>query len=174
MYLYGLESDQSYTWSDETKERATSHLAQTPHSSSAPIAPAQSHPAWFPDRALQTMRQARMQVRRRPWPWPQVLSIGELPGLAATNGLRTARGSRANGGVPCQLSPSPRDLRGDLRDQPRTAAPSRGTLKHHCERITRCPPRPARCGIGRRGARQYACRLARWQPEEFVCWGGRR
>src|ERR1700757_3429128 len=161
MYLAALDSDQLYTWSDESTERATGRLAKTPQGSSAPTAPAPIHPAWLLDRALQAMRQARMQVRRRTWPWPQVLSVGKLPGLAAANGLRATRGVRANRGVPGQLSPSPRDLRGDLRDQPRTAAPSRSALKNRHERITGCPPCPARCGIGRPVARQHARRLAR-------------
>ena len=165
MYLDDLISDQSDTWSDESIERALGRLAKAPQSSSAPSPPAPIHPAWLPDRALQTMWQTRLQMRRRNWSWPQVLSVGKLPGLAAANGLRATRGVRANRGVPGQLSPSPRNLRGDLRDQPRTAAPSRGALKNRCERVTACPRHPARSGIRRRVARQYARRLARRQSK---------
>src|SRR5712671_100953 len=135
MYLASLQSDQFSTWSDEYTKRAYGRPAKTSQSSSAPIAPTPGHPARLPYRALQTMRQAGMQMRRRPWPWPQVLSVGELPGLAAANGLRATGLLRANGGVPGQLSPSPRGLGGSLRDQPRTAAPSRGALKSRHERI---------------------------------------
>src|SRR6516165_11384188 len=161
MYLTVLQSDQLYTWTDEYTKTAYGHLAKTPPSSSAPIAPTPGHPARLPYRALQTMWQAGMQMRRRLWPRPQVLSVGELPGLAAANGLRASGVLCANGGVPGQLSPSPRDLGGSLRDQPRTAAPSRGALKSRHERITSCLPRAARCGTRRRAPRQYAGRLAR-------------
>jgi hypothetical protein len=174
MYLCGVQSDQLYTWSDEYPERTHGRLTKTPQRSSAPIAPAPGDPARLPHRALQTVRQAGMQMRRRPGPWSQVLSVGKLPGLAAANGLRTAGVVRANGGVPRQLPPSPRDSGGNLRDQPRTTAPSRGTLKGHHERIPGCPPRPDRCGIGRRAPGQYARRLARRRPKGLANWGGSR
>src|SRR3954451_17315946 len=172
MYLLALESDHLYTWSDEYPKGADDRLAKAPENASAPIASAPSHPAWFPDRALQTLWQARMQMRRRPWAWPQVLSVGQLPRFAAANGLRATRGLRPNSGVSGQLSPSPRDLRRDLRDQPRIAAPSGGALKHRHERITGCPPRPARRRTGRRVARQYAGRLARRQSKLFSSSSG--
>src|SRR5438309_11946388 len=135
MYLCGIQSDQLYTWSDENPQRAHGRLTKTPQRSSAPIAPAASGPARLPHRALQTVWQAGMQMRRRPRAWSQVLFVGKLPGLAAANGLRTAGVLCANGGVPRQLPPSPRDSGGNLRDQPRTTAPSRGPLKGRHERI---------------------------------------
>src|SRR4051794_1430415 len=125
---FDLESDQFNTWSDEHAERSHVRLTKTPQRSSAPIASAPSDPAWLSYRALQTVWQAGMQMRRRPRPRSQVLSVGQLPGLAPANGLRAAGVLRTNGGIPCQLSPSPRDPGGDLRNQPRTAAPSRGAL----------------------------------------------
>src|ERR1700745_3353995 len=129
MYFAVVESDQLYTWSDENPEPTRCRIAETPQCAPAPIASAPSDPPRFSHRTLQTMRQAGMQMRRRSRPWPQVLPIGQLPGLAAANGLRAAGALRANGGVPGQLPPSPRDPGGDLRDQPRTAAPPRGALK---------------------------------------------
>src|SRR5215831_1919524 len=139
MYLCGIQSDQLYTWSDEYTETAYRRFTKTPQRACAPTAPAPSPPARLPHRALQTVWQARLQMRRRPRPWSQVLSVGKLPGLAAANGLRTAGVLRANGGVPRQLPPSPRDSGGHLRDQPRTTAPSRDTLKGRHERIPGCP-----------------------------------
>src|SRR5437764_10181904 len=175
MYLAALQSDQCYTWSDEYSEGAHYRFAKTSQGSSAPIAPAPSHPARLPYRALQTLWQAGMQMRRRPRPWPQVLSVGKLPRLAAANGLRAPGVLRANGGVRRQLLPSPRDSGGNLRDQPRTTAPSRGALKgRRREWIPGCPPRPNRCGIGRRAPRQYARRLARLRLKAFTNWGGNR
>src|SRR5437867_3984368 len=165
MYFSPVESDQLYTWSDENEEeRACRHLEKTPPSPPAPTAPTQGDPARLADRALQTLWQARMQVRRRSWPRPQVLLVSELSRLAATNGLCAAGVSRSDRGVHRQLPPSPRDLRGDLRDQPRTAAPPGGALNERHERSDFRPPVANRCWIGWRAPRQYGRSLARWQP----------
>ncbi len=174
MSLAKIVSDQLYTWSDINAERTACRIAKTSQSSSAPTAPAQSHPARLPHRALQTLWQAGMPMRRRSRSWPQVLSFGELPRIAATNGLRAPGVLCSDRRSPRQLPPSPPDLGGDLRDQPRTAAPSRGALKGRHERTTFCPPSDDRCGIGRRAPRQYARRLARRRPKGFANWGDRR
>lgn len=172
--LVSLLSDQLYTWSDGHAKRTRCRTAKTPQRSCASTAPAQIGPARLPHRAIQTMRQAGMQVRRRAWTWPQVLSVGELPGPAAANGLRASGCLWANSGVSRQLSPQPRDSGNDLRDQPRTSAPSRGALDRRHERVARCRPRPDRCGVGRRASGQYGRRLARRRPGEFVFCGGSR
>jgi len=160
-----LLSDQLLTWSDENIETDHSRFAKAPPSAPAPIAPAQSRPPWFSHRALQTLWQARMQMRRRPRSWPQVLPVGELSRPAPTNGLRPARVLRAGERVPGQLPPRPPDLRGDLRDQPRAPASPRGALKHRHERSAVIPPCTDRSGTGRRAPRQYACQLARPRPQ---------
>src|SRR6478609_9087428 len=129
MYLSAIQSDQLYTWSDENPEPAHCRIAKTPQRSSAPTASAPVDPPRFSHRALQTMRQAGMQMRRRSRPWTQVLFVGQLPRFAAANGLCAAGVLRPNCRVPGQLPSSPRDPRGDLRDQPRTAAPPRAALK---------------------------------------------
>jgi hypothetical protein len=174
MYFTAVESDQLYTWSDENTEAAHGRTAKTPQRSPAPIAPAASDPARFSYRALQTMRQAGLQMRRWSWPWPQILSVGQLSGIAATNGLCAAGIVRTNGGVPVELPPGSRDLRSDLRDQPRTASSSRGALKGCHERSAFCPPRTDRCKVGRRASRQYARRLARRQPRGSFNYGDSR
>src|ERR1700687_239419 len=173
MYFTAVQSDQLFTWSDENAKPTNRYTAEAPQRSPAPIAPAPIDPARFSHRTLQTMRQAGMQMRRRPRPWPQVLSVGQLPGLAAANGLRAAGVIRANGGVPGQLSPSPRDPGGNLRDQPRTAAPPRGALKAYYAPNAFCSPHTDRCGIGRRTPRQYARCLVGRQSKDFAYWGGR-
>ena len=160
-----LLSDQFLTWSDENIETDHRRLAKAPPSAPAPIAPAQSRPPWLPHRALQALRQARMQMRRRPRSWPQVLPVGELSRPASANGLRPARVLRAGERVPGQLPPRPPDLRGDLRDQPRAPTPSREALKDHHERSAASPPRADRSGTGRRAPRQYARQLARPRPQ---------
>jgi hypothetical protein len=160
-----LVSDQLLTWSDENTQADHGRLAKTPPSAPAPTAPAPSCPPWFPHRALQTLWQARLQVRPRPRSWPQILSVGELSRLAPANGLRPARVLRAGERVPDQLPPCPPDLGGDLRDQPRAPAPSREALKDHHERSAVSPPRTDRSGTGRRAPRQYAGKLARPRPQ---------
>ena len=169
-----LQSDQLSTWSDKNAKRAHCRIAKTPQSPPAKTAPAQSSPSRLPHRTFQTLRQAGVQMRRRPRPWPQVLSFGELSRLAAANGLCASGGVRPDGGTPRQLPSSSRDLREDLRDQPRTAAPPGGALRGPHERCTFCPAHTNRCGIGRRAPRQYAPSLARWRPNSFVNRGGRR
>src|SRR5665647_3654428 len=172
MYFHRIESDQLYMWSDENGKPACYRLEKTPSSPPAPTAPAQGDPARLADRALQTLWQGRVQVRRRPRSWTQVLPFGELPGLAAADGLCAAGVSRSDGGVCRQLPPSPRDLRSHLRDQPRTAAPPGGALNGHHGRSSVRHPYANRCWIGWRAPRQYGRSLARWQPRQFGKCGG--
>src|SRR5947209_16230310 len=87
MYFTAVQSDQLYTWSDENPKPTHRCTAEAPQRSPAPIASAPIDPARLSHRALQTMRQAGMQMRRRSRPWPQVLFVGLLPRLAAANGL---------------------------------------------------------------------------------------
>jgi len=160
-----LASDQLLAWSDENSETDHRRLAKAPPSAPAPIAPTQSGPSGFPHRALQALRQARLQVRRRPRSWPQVLPVGELSRPASTNGLRPARVLRAGERVPRQLPPHPPGLGGDLRDQPRAPTPSREALRGRHERSAASPPRADRSGTGRHAPRQYARQLARPRPQ---------
>src|SRR5260370_17323108 len=118
-----LCSDQFFAWSDENPEADHRRLAKAPPSAPAPIAPAQSCPPWFPHRALQTLWQARMQMRSRPRSWPQILSVGELSRPAPPNGLCPAALLRAGERVPGQLPPRPPDLVRNLRDQPPAPTP---------------------------------------------------
>src|SRR5215472_3089881 len=160
-----LGSDQLLTWSDEDVEADHRRLAKAPPSALAPIAPAQSCPSGFSHRALQTLWQARMQMRPGPRSWPQVLPVGELSRPAPTNGLCPARVLPAGERVPGQLPPCPPDPGGDLRDQPRAPTPSREALKDRHERSAARPPRTDRSGTGRRAPRQYARQLARPRPQ---------
>ena len=174
MDLRRLRSDQLYTWSDINAERTHHRIAKTPQSSPAQTTLAQSDRPWLPHRALQTMWQSGMQVRRRPRSWPQILSFGELSGVAAANGLRTAGVLRSDCEVPCQLPARPRDLGGGLRDQPRTSASSRGALKSCHDRNASRPPRDDRCEFGRCAPCQYARRLARRRTTGFANYGDSR
>src|SRR5436305_12923845 len=110
MKIHFLVSDQYYTWSDENTEADHRRLAKAPPSAPAPTASAQSRPPWFPHRALQALRQARMQMRPRPRSWPQILSVGELSRPASANGLCPAGVLRAGERVAGQFPPRPRNL----------------------------------------------------------------
>ena len=167
-----LLSDQLLTWSDEDIKANYGRLAKTPPSAPAPAASAQSRPAWLPHRALQTLRQARMQMRPRPRSWPQILSVGELSRPAPPNGLCPAAVLRAGERVPGQLPPRSPDLGGDLRDQPRAPTPPREALRDCHERSAASPPRTDRSGAGRRAPRQYAGQLARPRPQLDCQRGG--
>ena len=172
--LIALISDQLYAWSDGYTERTRCCTAETPQRSGASTPPAQIDSARLPHRAIQAMWQAWMQMCRRCRTWPQVLSVGELSGPAAANGLCAAGGLWANSGVYRQLSSESRDSGDDLRDQPRIAAPSRGALKRDHERVVVCRLRFDGCAIGWCASRQYARGLARRRPGEFVFCGGSR
>src|SRR5215475_3584101 len=172
MYFFTIKSDQLYTWSDENPEPAHSRIAKTPQCSSAPDASAPIDPPRLSHRALQKMRQAGVQMRRRPRPRSQVLFVGQLSRLAAADGLRTAGVVRANDRVPRQLPSSPRDPGGDLRDQPRTAAQTRGALKARYATIDFAHAGTDRCGTGWHTPRQYAGRVARRQSQAFAYRGG--
>src|SRR5215469_9818882 len=111
MYFFVIESDQLYTWSDENPEPHHLCLAEAPRRTPAPTASAPSDSSRLSHRALQTLRQAGMQVRRRPGSWPQVLFVGQLSRLAAANGLCAAGVLRSDGRVLSQLPSSPRDPR---------------------------------------------------------------
>jgi hypothetical protein len=174
MHLYRLQSDQLCTWSDEHAKTIDCGLAQTPSIAVAPTATARRHPAWLPHRALQTLWQARMQVCRWSRSWSQVLSFGELPGPATTDGLCATGALRADLRVPGQLPASSRAFGTDLRDQPRTVTPPRGALKSLYEHSTRCPCRPAGCRVGRCAPRQYARSVARQRLALLQRCGGSR
>src|SRR5215471_4725378 len=173
MYFFTLESDQLYTWSDENPGPAHCRIAKTPQCSSAPAASTPSGPPRLAHRALQKMRQTGMQMRRRPRPRSQVLFVSQLSRLAAADGLRAAGVVRANERVPRQLPSSPRDPGGDLRDQPRTAAQTRGALKARYATSDFVHAGTDRCGTGWHTPRQYAGRVARRRSQDFACRGVR-
>lgn len=163
MCLLEVRSDQLDTWSDENRKGTCCQLEKAPPNAFAPVTAAQGSPARLAYRALQALRQTGMQVRRRSRPWSQVLSFREPLGLAATDGLCAAGISCPGCGICRQLSPSPRNLGSDLRDQPRTPAPPEGALKGCYGRTLRSPSSD-RCWVGRRASRQYGRSLAGWQP----------
>ena len=164
MTLSRLQADQLNTWSDNhaphIAQAALVRFAKAPAAAVAPDAPAGSFAAWLAHRTLQTLRQAGMQMRPRSRAWPQVLPLGELFRPKAANGLRAPELSLPDRQISGLSSSGSRDLRRDLRDQPRTVTSPRGTLRrpgepasaaHHLHRSASC--RRAHC----QHARGLAC-----------------
>ncbi len=161
-----LQADQLYTWSDTHAPQTASTLfcrrfASTSPTASTPVTPARLSVAGFPHRALQTLRQAGMQMRPRPRSWPQALPLSQSLWPTTANGLHPPGLSKPGQRVSRQLPPSPRDLGRGLRHQSRTAMPPRGALSHFHEPCSRLALRSLRSQTRRPTPGQYALRLAR-------------
>ena len=154
-----LISDQLLTWSANGRYSVV-YLAQAPRAfveANARFGDAFARLAY---RTLQTLWQTWMPVCERPRPWSQALSIRELPGTAAANGLCAASRLRGRHRTPGQLPPRSRDSRGGLRDQSRTITPPRGALRCGGEPGIASGHRLHRSATGRRAHRQHARSLA--------------
>lgn len=167
-------SDQLFTWSDIDIKTLLVRFAKAPSGSAAQTATSCNYPPRLSHRALQALRQVRVQMCQGPRSWPQVLSLRKLSGFAPANGLCAAGISHPDQEVSRQLSACSRSFRTDLRDQSRTAAPPRGALRNHDERFLFLAHRANRSRIGRRSPRQYARSLARRRSKLVDNRGGER
>jgi len=161
MNCRGILSDQSLAWSDSYDKKVHVCLEKAAPSPAEQTSFSDRHPPRFAYQTLQALWQARLQMRQGPRSRPQVLPVRKLSPFAPANGLCTPGISHPDPEVSCQLSAHSRDLRGDLRDQSRAAAPARGALRNRDERNVFFAHRTLRSGIGRRPPRQYARGLAR-------------
>jgi hypothetical protein len=157
-------SDQLFTWSAIGEAKIHLRFEKTAPGALAQTSLSASHPPRLAHRTLQTLWQARLQMRQRSRSRSQVLPVRKLSPFAPANGLCAAGVSRPDQEVSCQLSARSRFLRGDLRNQSRTAAPARDALRKHDERHPFLAHRAHRSGSGRRPPRQYARGLARRLP----------
>jgi hypothetical protein len=173
MRPHQLLSDQLKTWSATHAAAVLYHVTKAPPGAAATITAVARRAARFAHRAIQALRQSWLQMRRGPWPWPEVLPFGELPEATAADGLRTPGVLHPGPYRPRSLPTRPRDPRADLRDQSRTVAPTRGALTRRHEPGTVDRPHPDRRGRGRFAARQYARRLARPRSSGGSAGGGR-
>jgi len=168
-----LLSDQFITWSAHGRY-FVGDVAQA----SRPVAAANAGfghaPAWLAHRALQALRQTRLQVCRRPRSWSQVLPVRELSRSPTANGLRASGRLRRRYRTTGELSPGPRDHRGDLRDQPRTLTPPRRALRGSGESVVDVTHPIHRSSPGRRTHRQHARGLAHRRSRAETDRGGRR
>lgn len=160
MKRHQLLSDQLKAWSAIHAAAVLSHVTKAPPGAAATITSLARCAARFTHRAVQALRQSWLQMRTGPWPWPEVLPLGELPEATAADGLRTAGVLHPRPYRPRSLPTRPRDPRADLRDQPRAAAASRDTLRCRGERDCDAHRRD-RHSLREHFARQHAPRLAR-------------
>jgi hypothetical protein len=157
-----LISDQYDNWSDIL---AGTIAPLSPESTQEPPAPAASigcHSTRLAHRALQTLRQTRMQMCSGTWTRSQILPLCQPAGSNAGNGLRSAGSPRHGCSLPRELSLSPRDSRSDLQHQSRTA-PSQGASieKRRVHGKPDIPDwSPDRSPPGGHSHRQYAGNLA--------------
>lgn len=123
-----LLSDQLNTWSD-IHERAFDHSAQTQaQAAAAQTAPAGGGTTRLSDRALQTLRQTRLQVCQWSGTWAEVLFVGQPNRCTSGDGLRSPAHAGPSNAVPCQLPHHPRHTRSTVRNQPGVDAPTRAVL----------------------------------------------
>ena len=157
-----LLSDQYGYWSDIFTETIAPRSPEPPKGPPAPAAALGCHPSRFAHRALQTLRQTRMQMCSGTRTRSQVLPLHQPAGSNAGDGLCSAGGPRLGRSIPRELSFSPRASRQDLQHQSRTA-PSQGAsieinrvYPNHC--FLGCSPN--RSPPGGHSRRQHAGNLA--------------
>ena len=168
MNQLGLIADHLYTWSDNHTHSPAPTVfccfAPTSPAAPAPAAAARSSVARFPHRALQTLRQAGMQMRPRPRSRPQVLPLAQSLWSATANGLRPPGLLSPGFPISGSLPSAPSDRGRDLRHQSRAVMSPRAALRFLHE-----PPSLGRLlgslrpGTGWPAAGHYALCLARWR-----------
>jgi len=174
MNSFGIWSDHSFTWSAIYAKEILRRSAKAPSGSPRQAAAPRWHPSRFSHRALQALWQAWLQMRQGSRSWPEILLVRELPECAAASGLCSAGPSCGDQEIPRPLSTHSRNLRADLRDQPRAAAPTRGALRAHDEHRFFLAHRAHRSPISKRDRRQHARELVGLFSQCFDHCGGNR
>lgn len=160
-------SDQLNMWSDKNARTLDLNPAAAQDNLTWPDAAYGCSAAWLADRALQTLRQAELQMRQGPWSWPQVLSFRQPQRCPPRDGL-CAQSTPSRGGRSLDLlSPHSGDSRRAMRDQSRVVTPARGVLSRDGERGRDhvCRPCDRCCKLvdGQYGRRLAPdCRRCRW------------
>lgn len=85
---------------------------------------------WLVDRALSSLREAGLSLRKKPRPRSQVLSFGKLSGPAAGDAIREPGAKSGGGKVAKELPLGPENHGEDFCDQPRVAAAPGAALNH--------------------------------------------
>jgi hypothetical protein len=129
-----LISDHFNNWSDyhETKVYSYSPTKEKDPFTQASVL--RSHFAWFFNRALQALRQARVQVRRWPRSWSKVLFISKQAWATSPDGLCSSGFPGKCTRLLGKLSKDKDHFRRALRNQP-------GTFTPKGEVLARSPPK---------------------------------
>jgi hypothetical protein len=159
-----LLSDHVYDWSARSLEQNIISVAQAQASVAAEASAVGCGAARLADRALQTLRQTGLQVRRGSRPWPKVLPISELSRRATADGLRAPGKSGSHPRARRQLPRGTCGARRSVRDQSRAFTAPRGALRLGGERnVAAAHPtdrRFRRCAAPRQHGRGMARRRA--------------
>jgi|SRR5258707_186309 len=172
MNSFGIWSDQSFRWSATYAEEILRRPAKAPSGSTRQAAAPRCRPSRFSHRTLQALWEAWLQMRQGPRSWPEILLVCELPECAAASGLCSAEASCGDQEIPRPLSTHSRNLRADLRNQPRVAAPPRGALRAHDEHRFFLAQRAHRSPISKHAHRQHARELVGLFTPYFDHCGG--
>ena len=132
MEIYRLVSDQLINWSDtyERKEILFTALEKAQYPARPSIHLGLPSPAWVTHRALQAVRETRVQVCKRPRARPQVLSFGQSFQNPPRDGLRPTGTSSQGREVSPQFPASQGSHRRNLQYQSGTSPQARGVLNH--------------------------------------------
>jgi hypothetical protein len=115
-------SDQYDNWSAILTETITPVSPEPTQKPPAPAAALVCHPSRLAHRALQTLRQTRLQMCSWTGTRSQVLPLRQPARSNAGDGLCPTGCPRYGRSIPRELSFSPRDSRSDLQYQSRTAS----------------------------------------------------
>lgn len=128
MKIPALVSDQSLNWSDNYDKNILDNSSKASLNTGSKATAAKRNHTRFAHRTLQALRQTQLQMCRWPRPRPEVLPVCNSIQGSSSDGVRPAGLSRSGRRIPGQLSFCPSDLRGNLRNQPRTSSSERKTL----------------------------------------------
>src|SRR5437667_6627232 len=151
-----IDSDQLCNWS--AHERIHSRIAPSAPSSGQTSGPDRApHFSWLAHRALQTLRQSRLQMSTGPGTRAQVLPLGQPSRRPTRDGLRPGGIFPAGVQLLPELPESPSSAGEDMQYQPRVVTASREVLIGHAHGAFTLIP--ARCRLGWDPRRQFLAEL---------------
>lgn len=124
-----FESDKLYNRSGQ-HERKSISISQKKENDfgEAACIPSNLYPSWLINRAVQAMRQTRLQMFKRERTWSQILSFDKLSQTKTGNGLCSTGLSSTSHRIPGKFSKSEKNTGRDLYDKPGTSTEKRKTL----------------------------------------------
>ena len=141
MIRISLISDQLYKWSDTYESKVYSYSPSKEKDPFTQASALRSHFAWFFNRALQALWQARMQVCKWARTWSKVLPVGQQTWWQTTDGLCSTRLKTKGRRIFRKLSKDKDRFRRTLRNQS-------GTFTPKGEVLARSPPKVRDCHDG--------------------------